>query len=84
MRFQECIANLAKFSDRVTVVHIELSPRVSVVDGNVLVLALGAGGPDVSPEVLREMRFSGIQSSSLAALGWTVVRRARFGASVAF
>jgi len=35
MRFQECIANLAKFSDRVTVVHIELSPRVSVVDGNV-------------------------------------------------
>jgi len=71
MRFQECIANSAKFSDRVTVVHIELSPRVSVVDGNVLVLALGAGGPDVSPEVLREMRFSGIQSSSLAALGWT-------------
>ena len=73
MRFQECIANLAKFSDRATVVHIELSPRVSVVDGNVLVLVHvhGAGGPDVSPEVLREMRFSGIQSSSLAALGWT-------------
>ena len=79
MRFQECIANLAKFSDRVTVVHIELSPRVSVVDA-----VYGAGGPDVSPEVLREMRFSGIQSSSLAALGWTGLRRARFSASVAF
>ena len=79
MRFQECIANLAKFSDRVTVVHIELSPRVSVVD-----VVHGAGGPDVSPEVLREMRFSGIQSSSLAALGWTGHCRARSSASVAF
>lgn len=48
------------------------------------VLALGAGGPDVSPEVLREMRFSGIQSSSLAALGWTGHWRARSSASVAF